>query len=164
MSNSCEKVITPCVKEEGEGPASFSARLMALVIDSSLLGMVYSVGIFLAGYNVLDLLDGEIQVLLDFSVLFSAFVLFGPVLIGMSYFTVLFACGGKTIGKAIMGIKVVAVSGATLGYWRSWLRWVGYHISALPFLAGFLWVVLDAHRRSWHDILVRSKVVNDKIS
>ncbi len=153
-----------CGQEEGWESALFLCRLMAFVIDSVLLCMVYFVGVFLAGWSVLDLMDGELQTLLDFSALVSFFVLLGPVFISMSYFTVLQAYVGQTIGKAIMGIKVVAVSGGPLGYWRSLLRWIGYHLSGVFFFAGFLWAVLDVDKRSWHDIMSRSKVVEYKIS
>lgn len=152
-----------CVENDSGQAAPFSVRLMALMIDFFLLGMVYLVGLGLAGVHAFGLLNGSLDIFLNLSALFSFFLLLGPFFISMSYFTLLHAYGGQTIGKAIMGIKVVTVSGSDLGYVRSWLRWVAYHVSAFPFLAGFLWTVLDAQSRSWHDLLVQSKVINSKI-
>ncbi len=82
----------------------------------------------------------------------------------MTYFTILHGWSGRTIGKAIMGLNVVTASGCQMGMSHSFLRWVGYQISALPLLAGFLWAVLDIRQRAWHDIIADSKVVIDKTS
>ncbi len=159
-----DDTFTSCAHKEDSTPAHFSSRLMAFLIDSLLLAMIYTAGIFFAGYNILDLLGGELQMFLDLSVLLSLFVLLGPVFISMIYYIVLHAYSGQTIGKSIMGIKVVTVSDKPLGYLLSLVRWLGYQLSALPFFAGFLWAVLDVDKRSWHDILARSKVVNYKTS
>jgi len=160
----CHEGFSCRVQDVDDVAASFGARFMALLIDCFLLSMVYFSGIFLAGYSVLDFLNSDLRLLFDLSILFSLFVLLGPLFLCMSYFTVLHAYGGQTVGKAVMGIKVVAVSGGYLGYRRSLIRWMGYNISAAPLLAGFLWAVLDADKRAWHDILAGSRVVNDNIS
>jgi uncharacterized RDD family membrane protein YckC len=65
---------------------------------------------------------------------------------------------GQTPGKWLLGIKVVALGGGKVGLGQSLLRLVGYLLSALPFYAGFLWI-LGPERRGFHDRLARTEVV-----
>jgi len=76
------------------------------------------------------------------------------------YFVVSWATSGQTLGKWVMGLRVVAGRGgkANVGVARAALRLAGYAISALPFYLGFLWI-LGPERRGWHDRLARTEVV-----
>jgi len=65
---------------------------------------------------------------------------------------------GQTPGKWLMGIKVVSLGGGPITVARALVRFVGYLVSALPFYAGFLWM-LGPSRRGWHDRLARTEVV-----
>jgi len=38
-------------------------------------------------------------------------------------------------------------------------EWIGKWISALVFLAGFLWIILDKENQGWHDKLASTYVV-----
>ena len=87
-----------------------------------------------------------------------------PFLSSLAYFSILHACGGRTVGKTLMGLKVVSVDDHPLEVDRSFLRWTGYLISAIFMMAGFFWIVLDRESRAWHDILALTKVVVDKRS
>jgi uncharacterized RDD family membrane protein YckC len=75
------------------------------------------------------------------------------------YFSALVAVTGRTIGKSVMGIRVVAADGRRLSASRSLLRTIGYLVSLLPLFAGFVWVLFDRDRRGWHDHLAGSRVV-----
>jgi len=74
---------------------------------------------------------------------------------------------GQTPGKALLGLEVVRTrgvapgpaGGATVSVPRGLLRLLGYLISALPLFAGFLWVLVDNHRRAWHDHIAGTSVV-----
>jgi uncharacterized RDD family membrane protein YckC len=71
---------------------------------------------------------------------------------------------GHTPGKALLGLEVVRTRGApggraTVGVPRGLLRLLGYLVSALPLFAGFLWVLVDNHRRAWHDHIAGTSVV-----
>ncbi|HVT07691.1 MAG TPA: RDD family protein [Polyangia bacterium] len=80
-----------------------------------------------------------------------------PALAGV-YLIAFWRASGQTPGKWLMGLKVVSVDGHALSLGRAALRFVGYLISALPFYAGFLWILGPA-RRGWHDRLARTQVV-----
>jgi uncharacterized RDD family membrane protein YckC len=77
------------------------------------------------------------------------------------YFFALVAVTGRTVGKSVMGIRVVRADGARLSAARSLLRTIACLVSLLPVFAGFLWVLFDRDRRAWHDHLAGSRVVYD---
>ena len=91
-----------------------------------------------------------------------------PVAIGMvisfvpvAYFFLSVAIAGRTVGKALMGVRVVGLKGGRLSPGRSLLRAVAYLVSLIPLSAGFLWVLVDRDRRAWHDHIAGSRVVYD---
>ena len=84
------------------------------------------------------------------------------VLIGvlpLAYFFITVAVTGRTVGKAMMGIRVVAKDGRQLSALRSLLRTVAYLVSLVPLFGGFLWILIDGDRRGWHDHIAGSRVV-----
>jgi uncharacterized RDD family membrane protein YckC len=67
---------------------------------------------------------------------------------------------GQTLGARALGIRVVDVdTGAPIGPGRAVLRWMARVVSALACLVGFLWMLGDPDRQTWHDKLTRSVVV-----
>ncbi|MFH1217870.1 MAG: RDD family protein [Pseudomonadota bacterium] len=140
--------------------AGFGARFMALMIDSLLLGFmaVVSLSVLLSGTEGFAFLS-----LRNLFALAALYAIFWPawlVFFAGAYFVVLHSCGGQTLGKIFMGIQVVSTSGSELSMGSSFLRLVGYLLSALPFGAGFLWAVLDKEHSSWHDRLAGSRVIS----
>ncbi len=77
--------------------------------------------------------------------------------IAVGYLTVGWATTGKTIGAAVLGVRVVTLGGCTLGWLRSGLRAVLCVLVPL----GLLWSAVSVNRRSVQDLLVRSAVVYD---
>ena len=141
--------------------ADFWSRAMALLIDWTLLFFFCLGLIVFAGklFFLMALGDPEIFLigLVVFLLLFPAVVFF---MISL-YFIVLHSWGGKTLGKIFMGIRVESSQGEDLPVGVSFLRLVGYLLSALPVGAGFLWSVLDKDHATWHDKLAGSRVVYD---
>ncbi len=80
-----------------------------------------------------------------------------PLLAGV-YLVAFWRASGQTPGKWLMGLKVVSLDGRPLAFGQAALRFIGYLVSALPFYAGFLWILGPA-RRAWHDRLARTQVV-----
>jgi uncharacterized RDD family membrane protein YckC len=66
---------------------------------------------------------------------------------------------GQTPGKSLLGLRLVTVKGKKVNIWRATLRYAGYYLSTLPFLLGFLWVLADDHRQTWHDKIAGTIVV-----
>jgi uncharacterized RDD family membrane protein YckC len=65
-----------------------------------------------------------------------------------------------TPGKLMLRLRIVdAGTGGEPGL-RQWcLRYVGYILSTLPLLLGFLWVAWDPRRQGWHDKLAGTVVI-----
>jgi uncharacterized RDD family membrane protein YckC len=78
-----------------------------------------------------------------------------------AYFIVSIAVTGRTVGKGLMGIRVVARDGRRLSVPRSALRTFAYLVSLLPAGAGFWAVLLDSDRQAWHDHIAGSRVLHD---
>jgi uncharacterized RDD family membrane protein YckC len=68
---------------------------------------------------------------------------------------------GKTVGKAVLGLRVVTRDGGAVSWSRALLRLLGYVLSAAALGIGFAWVAVDRKRRGWHDMLARTRVVYD---
>jgi len=68
---------------------------------------------------------------------------------------------GKTLGKAVMGLRVIGPRGGRVTFARALRRSVGYWASALPLFLGFLWVLFTDERVGWHDIFAGTRVIYD---
>jgi uncharacterized RDD family membrane protein YckC len=76
-----------------------------------------------------------------------------------AYFAVLTSIAGQTIGKYVMGVRVVRMDGQRMTIPLSMIRWLGYFISAIPLGFGFWIVLTDKQRRTLHDRLVGTCVI-----
>lgn len=81
------------------------------------------------------------------------------VILPPAYFTIFHASGGQTPGKLAMGIAVVSLNGQQLSGGTTFLRSIGYILSAIPLAGGFLWAMVDKDHRTWHDKLALTRVV-----
>jgi uncharacterized RDD family membrane protein YckC len=69
---------------------------------------------------------------------------------------------GKTPGKTVMGVRVVAADGSVALQGRqALLRALAYPLSFAVLGLGLLGVVFGRERRAWHDHLARTAVVYD---
>ncbi len=82
-------------------------------------------------------------------------------LLAISYFTFFHLVWGQTIGKMILGLRVVQTNGRPLGTGRALLRAVAYFFSAFPLGMGFLWVGFSSKKRSWHDWIAGTVVYKE---
>lgn len=78
----------------------------------------------------------------------------------MSYCTLMHAWLGQTIGKMIMGIRVVTEDNRLAPVGVAFLRWTGYLLSLFPLASGFLWAAVDKDHCAWHDRLAQTRVVS----
>jgi uncharacterized RDD family membrane protein YckC len=74
------------------------------------------------------------------------------------YFTVLHMVAGQTIGKSLVGIRVVGMDGALLTVGPALLRYLAGYLSALPLGFGFLVAGLRRDKRALHDLIAGSRV------
>lgn len=129
---------------QGTGPsgprAGFWRRFAAAFVDGIILLIPY--WILLAGINA-----------------GTAYAL--SILIDLAYFTYFEgSASGQTIGKKLLSIRVIDFnSGGSIGYGRALGRYLARFISAFALLLGYLWMLWDKEKQTWHDKLVSSVVV-----
>lgn len=132
-------------------PAGFWIRAVAAVVDLAVIALVQAtlafVGVRLWGDGA-----GESPAFRGgvgaFTVLFSAL-----------YATVLHATEGQTIGKLLVGARVVAVNGERLGVGAALLRWLACFVALAPLGFGFLVAGLRHDKRGLHDLIAGSQVL-----
>jgi len=67
---------------------------------------------------------------------------------------------GQTLGQMACRIRVVGIAdGQPIGYQRAFARWLASLISGLALLLGYLWMLWDREKQTWHDKLSGSVVV-----
>ena len=67
---------------------------------------------------------------------------------------------GQTIGKRALGVRVLdARTGTPIGVGRAIGRHFGKIISAIACGLGYLWMLWDPYKQTWHDKMVGSYVV-----
>ena len=64
-----------------------------------------------------------------------------------------------TIGKRLLGMRVLDVNGRRLGYFRSIFRNGAKMLSVVSGGLGCLWIAWSGKKRGWHDLLAKSTVV-----
>lgn len=137
-----ESSVTPSGVSAETVSADFFTRLVAYIIDAVIIGVpVFIVTLIL-------------PIMLAYLVGFAASV---------GYILYFWTTTGQTIGKKVMGLKVVsAETGNILTMQEAGLRYVGYIVSGIPLYLGFLWVIWDPNRDGWHDKIAKTKVISVK--
>ena len=80
-----------------------------------------------------------------------------------AYFTYFHASTGQTLGNKAVGIKIIdQTTGATIDYVRAFTRWVVSIISGIPLALGYLWMLWDPAKQTWHDKAARTVVVRTR--
>jgi uncharacterized RDD family membrane protein YckC len=78
------------------------------------------------------------------------------------YFVVFHGMEGKTVGKWLLGLRVVGVDRRPISYRRALLRWIGaVGLGGASFGLAFLWILWQPEKRGWHDFLARTWVVRE---
>jgi uncharacterized RDD family membrane protein YckC len=132
-------------------------RLFATLIDSAVVsfgftlivaGLVFVIGLFIDDFT----LPANRGVYYAIGLGVFAFL----------YLWVSYAVFGKTIGKAILGLRVVSADGqVAMKGGQTAIRVLTYPISFIVFGIGLLGVVFNRNRQAWHDRFARTAVVYD---
>jgi uncharacterized RDD family membrane protein YckC len=149
--------------------AGFVSRAMAMVIDLLIIaGIVVTGG---TAFNFFWNTSGITWVIGRLTARFlwlqpvvvflnsATFILIVILALAFLYFTFFYSLGGATIGKYVMGLRVVTADGRRLHPRRAALRTLAYSVSSLALYLGFLAVLADDRRRGWHDRIARTAVV-----
>jgi uncharacterized RDD family membrane protein YckC len=133
----------------------FWRRFWACMLDGIVLGfasmLVYGAGIVIVRYISPEIEDPVKALLIP--------QLVANTLIKAFYFIYFHALTGQTVGKFVLGLKVVNRDGNPIGWARSIVRYAGYIISFLCACLGFIWIAFDSRKQGWHDKMAGSFVV-----
>jgi uncharacterized RDD family membrane protein YckC len=122
--------------------ADLGTRLVALIIDNIILGLV-------AGIGFVGTRSGG-----------GAAIGF---LLGLGYqWYFLTQHDGQTLGKQLMGIRVVKINGEPLQTNDAVLRYIGYYLNSAIAMLGWLWAAVDSNRQGLHDKLAGTIVVRTR--
>jgi len=75
------------------------------------------------------------------------------------YFTYQWTLSGKTIGMAVLGIRVVKTDGSPIGARQAVIRTLTLPLSIIVFGLGFLGILTNRRRYAWHDHFAKTAVV-----
>ena len=135
--------------------AGFWRRFLALLIDGIILGVVGGILASVLGLGSGSSGDGSVSFNFGTGGTLLNFVL------GLIYFTLMIALvNGKTIGGMVLGIRVVpADGGARVGIGKALIRAVVAYVSGLVIVLGYLWMLWDRNKQTWHDKAAGTYVV-----
>ena len=123
------------------GPrANFGQRLLGLIVDGLVIAVPWII--------LFVILDPAVAYLLS-------------ILVTAAYFIVLEGgATGQTIGMKALSIRVVDMhTGSPIGAGRATVRWlVQFFLSGILYL-GYLWMLWDKEKQTWHDKASSSVVV-----
>jgi uncharacterized RDD family membrane protein YckC len=80
-------------------------------------------------------------------------------LVMFAFFAWFWHRNGQTLGMQAWRLRVDNLQGERISYAQALVRFAGAWISLLCFGLGYLWVVIDRDKCSWHDRLSRSRLV-----
>ena len=127
----------------GSGPsgprANFGQRLGAIIVDSIIIGVVFLIIYFI------NRVLGEVV----------------AILLGLAYYTYFEGSGsGQTPGKRLLGIRVIDFNaGGPVGFGRAFVRQLGRILSGAVCYLGYLWMLWDKEKQTWHDKIATTVVV-----
>jgi uncharacterized RDD family membrane protein YckC len=66
------------------------------------------------------------------------------------------------LGKQFLGIKVVAAAGGQVSWVQAIVREVFKLVSSYALLLGYLWMLWDKDKQTWHDKVAKTYVIKLK--
>ena len=155
--------------------AGFGARLGGYLLDGLLYGLLMAVFVVPAvilgiaafdGCNTFERADGTTDVICppgkpEGGMLAGAITLavIGLIIVAVLYVRAL-GRTGQTWGRKIAGVKVVKrETGLPLGTGKAFLRWLVAGIVSGNCVLGYLWMLWDKDKQTWHDKIIGSIVI-----
>ncbi len=149
--------------------ADFISRLVAFVLDTVFISVSYTVILWLINVTITTM---QFRRILGFSLkefpqmlefvdrlsnpesLAAWAILY--MLVYHIFFTVL---TGQTLGKALMGLRIVSITGKRISIFQALIRLIAFFISVSIIFIGLLWVFVDNKRQGLHDKIAGTYVI-----
>ncbi|HEX9896152.1 MAG TPA: RDD family protein [Dehalococcoidales bacterium] len=154
-------------------PAGFWRRFASFIIDNIFIAigslMVFSI-VFAILFSIFpDLADKYRITEYSWNAILTAseapmtwldwLTYLGGIVIDIVYWTVAIGWKGRTLGKFMLGMKVVKTDGSRVGYLRAFGRYWGYVLCNLTLGFGFLAIAWNKQKRGLHDFICDTMVV-----
>jgi uncharacterized RDD family membrane protein YckC len=148
--------------------AGFWRRLIAFMIDSTIVTIIFIVLCVIAGLAFFfGAMSADNNTWLNnlanpkgFSSILLATMVF-YVAINTAYFTYFHGVTGRTPGKMLLGLQVYSTDGTEVTFGIAFLRAIGYLVSSLlgTIPLGFIWAAFDPKKQAWHDKIAGTFVI-----
>jgi uncharacterized RDD family membrane protein YckC len=148
--------------------ASIPRRLIAILIDILIIMLLFyliTLGSKLLGFEIKNLLwknfrHVELEVM-NMSTRNSNFFKIILAFIPTIYFTLTtYITNGQSIGKKILGIKIISIYHYRIGLWYCIERSLGYIASTLELGIGFMQIFWNPNRMALHDRIAETVVIS----
>lgn len=151
------------LRPEGEFPTAGAVRRFAAIFYDFLLSVALLMVVTLFYQQVIlrSIYGGERlremaeQGLLAHDPVLSTLLLFSL----FAFFAKFWTHNGQTLGMQVWGVRIQNRDGSAVSLWQALLRFVVAMGSWLCFGLGFLWILWDKDKRTWHDRYSESIVV-----
>lgn len=120
--------------------AGFWIRMLAFIVDEIPVVMMIAL-VYIVTENQVT------RILLGISILFTYFVGFWV------------ATNGSTPGKFAMGVRIVRSNGEPIDVSWAMIRFIGYCLSFVLLLSGFVMIAFTPQKRGLHDYIAQTVVV-----
>ena len=139
--------------------AGLLRRLAALLYDAFLVCAIWmAIGFamqFVVGPNTNHLVDGQVQT----DPIIGAILFIAEVVSAASFYIWFWMRTGQTLGMLAWRIQVVSSNSSKVSLKQALLRWVLAWPSFFCLGVGYLWLYVDEHGNTIHDILSGTQVI-----
>jgi uncharacterized RDD family membrane protein YckC len=135
-------------------PAGIRRRGIALAIDLVVVYILWTIGTQLA--------VGLARLAPRFDLVAQALGRSWQLVMPSAYFVLGHGTAGQTLGKRLLGVRVIDEGGEPVGYLRALGRWLATIVAALPVGIGLAAAWLRQDRRGLHDLLAGTRVVRTR--
>jgi uncharacterized RDD family membrane protein YckC len=137
-------------------PASLLKRLGAMFYDFLLFGSAILVVGFISMLAITSLTGIEnVAPGSIFAKLFFIYLLF----LGYLFFGWFWTHGGQTLGMRAWRLEVMTLDGHSINWVQALFRYIYSIISWVPLGAGYLWMLFDKNKLTFHDRISQTVIV-----
>ncbi|MCW9013197.1 MAG: RDD family protein [Gammaproteobacteria bacterium] len=142
-------------------PATLFKRLLAIIYDLLLLtAIIFTAGIIIAGITTFVINDGRaITEQHPFYFYYQLYLLICLVFVSFIFYGWFWTHGGQTLGMKTWKLRLTTADGESVSWQRAAIRFLVAILSWACLGSGFLWSLFDRDKRSWHDIVSKTILV-----
>lgn len=142
----------PGMRPAAAGYASFWRRLLAVILDGIIVSIPANIFAATLGASI-AITGGGVHYRSGGSGLQTIFFIAYEALL-IAYWN------GQTIGKKAAGVRVVARGGAPVSVGMAFARSAMKIVSGAALLLGYLWMLWDPEKQTWHDKVAGTYAIN----